>query len=297
MYGPNIMLLCARPADDVLGAGAAILRARSQGCIVQSLMMTNGLVAPPRWQLWRRFFGQERQLRQADDLMQTCRRIAADYGHQFMSWHSAHDAGQIVPNLTQLAREVERTCANLKPDVIWAPAFLGLDPDYDALNVIASRLATFAAQHLKRRIEVYEYIPRTLVRVQLGFTKKTRGGPRGGHGGGHAASAQLADSQNTPMAFPNRYGMELVLNLTMNEAAKQIRALDALRMVYDEPLPSSHAREVFRLLPTHDYARPPYGYKNPFMIRGQAVGRATADRTIPALLRLQHAPLQHLPLG
>lgn len=280
MYGPVIFLLCARPGDDLIGTGAAILRARDQGCVVSSYMLSTGMVPKPRWQFWQR----NRASENVENLMNTSRRMATDYGHQFVGWNTANGAGYIATHINQVARDIERAFVSIKPDVVWAPAFLGLDPDYDALNVIASRLPQLSSDP----VDVYEYIPRPLQRTNLG-----------------------AGSGRTHMVFPTRLGMELMLNLTASEGAKRIRHLDALRAVYDEPLPSDSDRELFRLLPEHNYAKPPYGYKNALMIRGRPVGAATANAVVPQFLRLKQTPvsrasalamqgdvsLHHLPQG
>lgn len=281
MYGPVIFLLCARPGDDLVGASAAILRAREQGCIVTSFMLSTGLTQQPRWKFWSKGNDSER----AENLLNTTRRIAADYGHQFVGWNTARGAGTITPNLPHMARDIERAFVNIKPDIVWTPAFLGLDPDYDAVNLIASRLPQLATSP----VDIYEYIPRPMLRPSMAA------------GGGR-----------THMVFPNRMGMELMLNLTVGESSKRLRALDSLRQVYDEKLPTDNDRELFRLLPVHDYARPPYGYKNALMLRGSPPGAVTAKAVIPRYLAMQrtpvsravHAttdqagtPLHHLPQG
>lgn len=281
MYGPVIFLLCARPGDDLVGASGAILRARQQGCIVTSYMLSNGLVQPPAWKFWASARTGER----AEACMNTGRRIAVEYGHQFIGWNGARLAGTITPDIQTVARDIERAFVSIKPDVVWAPAFLGLDPDYDALNVIASRLPQMSSTPL----DVYEYIPRPLVRSNVGT------------GGMTGARAH--------MVFPNRHGLELAINLTSSESAKRSHAIEAMNRVYDEPLPTAIDRELFRLMPEHDYARPPYGYKNPMMLRGTKPGAPTLKMATTRFQNLRRLPisrnaagdaglpLHHLPQG
>lgn len=280
MYGPVILLLCTRPGDDLIGAGAAILRAREQGSIISTYMLSTGLLPAPRWKFWSKSGSTEH----VEELMTATRRTAVEYGHQFVGWNGNINAGGITPRLTQVAQDIERAFVSIKPDVVWAPAFLGLDPDYDAVNVIASRLPQLANHPL----DIYEYIPRPIQRQSV------------------------AGSNRSHMVFPNRLGMELSVNLTTSESTRRINALDTLQRLTDEPLPTGSDRELFRLLPEHDYARPPYGYKNGVMLRGSLLGEATAKAVIPRFLQLQRqpvsravhisaggmdAPLHHLPQG
>lgn len=261
MYGPVILLLCARPGDDLIGATGAILRAREQGSIVTAYMMSSGLLPPARWKFW----GKNSIAERTENIMDTTRRIAVDYGHQFVGWNGTHMAGSLANNLPALALDIERAFVSVKPDVVWTPAYLGLDPDYDALNVIASRLPQLA----QSPVDIYEYIPRPIQR--------------------QAASG--AGGTRAHVVFPNRHGMELSVNLTQGETGKRSRAIEALSRVYDEKLTSSSDRELFRLLPQHDYRKPPYGYKNSMMMRGNTPGDALARAVVPRMLQLLRAPV------
>lgn len=231
-----------------------------------SLVLSTGLLPKPGWKFW----GKARDKARQDTLLSSGRRIAAEYGHQIAGWNTSLGAGDITPNIHNVALEVERAFTSIKPDVVWAPAFLGLDPDYDATNVIASRLPRLTT----RGVELYEYIPRPLVRSKFGA----------GMGRGH-------------MVFPSRLGMELTLNLTVAESAKRLVALDGLQKIYDEDFSAVSDREIFRLLPDHNYAKPPYGYKNAAALRGSKLGGDTVKTAVTAYLRLQKAPINRAALS
>ncbi|MGE3769621.1 MAG: PIG-L family deacetylase [Bdellovibrionales bacterium] len=220
MYAPHILLLCAAPGDEIVGASAAIVRAREQGSRVSVLMMTHGLPPAAPWSLWQK----HRQPKRLEKIAAASQRIAQMLGFQYAGWSMSQGLDSLWQRLPQVASQIARTIEALQPQCLWVPAFMGLSPDQDAINIAASRL--------RGLIDIYEYVARP----------------------------EQLDTRRFHVHFPSKNGMELALNPSISEATKRRRAIEILQAAGTQFVFAETDRELFRPLPVHDYARPPFGY-------------------------------------
>ncbi len=265
MYAPHILLLCAAPGDDVLGANAAIIRAREQGCRITAMMLTSGVSPTFMPGFLQRVFGR-RHTQTVDAIANASRQAASALGYDFISWERAHGSNSIAPRMTAVLQTIAKAVVRTQAQAVWVPAFLGLSPDHDALNIIANQIKT-AYPHL----EVFEYI----------------------------APPIPIDHRRFSMMFPAKQTFELAINPTPAEATKRRRHAELLVRAGTHCVLAETERELFRPLAAYDYTRPPYGYvtggvQSPSR-KGKANGTRMLRRVLPYFNAFLRAPIPPLP--
>jgi len=260
MYAPHIFLLCAAPGDEVLGASAAIMRAREQGCRVTAMMLTNGLPNPPAGFIGRLLA--RGRTRTIDTIITASRHVAGAMGYDYISWDRAHGAGSVPPRMLAITQTIHAAIARLQPQALWVPAFIGLSPDHDALNIIASRVKQIVPQ-----LNIFEYATPPI---------------------------HLADRRYGVM-FPAKQGMELALNLSQTEAGKRQRHAELLLRAGARFSMANTERELFRPLAAADYTKPPYGYLTMNIQQPSRAAKAAGARIARRVLPLFAAYLRTPP--
>lgn len=216
MYAERILILVPHPDDEVVGCCAAIARARAAGGEVFAVYLTNGV--PAREVLWpwdRRSHGARvaRRWREAEQ-------AAARLGLR-------EAARQDIPtrtlkgHLRQARALLERLLRELRPALLWAPAYEGGHQDHD--------VASFLAWLVHDRLPVWEF-------SEYNFA-----------GGGVRSNAFLAAT-----------GAEQILSLDPAEAAAKREALSIYASEHGNLRHIATRREAFRPLTAYDYARPPH---------------------------------------
>ncbi len=144
MYGKRILLLAPHPDDEVVGAAAAIGRARAAGGEVLVAFLTDGVPDRSAFWTWQRGAHAARVAR---------RRAESEAAARLLGFAIA--LFQEIPTRT-LKSVLAGTRARLVDlvarrgvDMIWAPAYEGAHQDHDA--------ASFLASTLKERAPVWEF--------------------------------------------------------------------------------------------------------------------------------------------
>lgn len=204
------------PDDEIVGCGAAILRARRHGSRVFGLYLSNGVPAPENDWPWRRRRNAARVARRWREAAAVCTRLG-------MTEAARLDAPTRTLRLRMADAEtaVARALTETQAETIWCPAFEGAHQDHDAASALASRFAA--------RAPVWEFAEYNNV-------------------GGRTRSQQ----------FPDRRPGEIVLDLAPGERQNKRELLRAYASEHGNLAHIGAARESFRPLPAHDYARPPH---------------------------------------
>ena len=139
LTGQRILILSPHPDDEVVGAAAAIGRAKARGAAVFLLHLTTGI--PARAALWpweRRGHHRRVARRQAEATM-----VAAALGAELAGFHH-RPSRTLKDDLPAARRDIAATMARLRIDRLWVPAYEGGHSDHDAANGLASTLAALA---------------------------------------------------------------------------------------------------------------------------------------------------------
>ena len=144
MFGKRILVLSPHPDDEVVGASAAIGRARAQGADVQLAFLTNGVPAIENFWPWQHAGHAARVARRWAEAEAAARLLGC--GIAFRQDIATRTLKSVLGE-TRAAIEafIERTGT----DMLWTPAFEGAHQDHDAANCLAS---TFAS-----RMPVWEF--------------------------------------------------------------------------------------------------------------------------------------------
>ena len=219
-FGRRILILAPHPDDEVVGCAAAIGRARAAGAEVAVLFLTHGCVEQSAMWPWERARYVSVTARRRDESAAAC----ALLGVEPIGW-SDRPARRLWRELPEAERDARRAVADARPDQLWTPAYEGGNPDHDAANALASRLA-------RDGVPVLEF-----------------------------AEYNLSGGKARSHAFPSPNGTEEVLTLTDAERSLKRKALATYasergNLGYVETM-----REVFRPLVCYDYAAPPHAGK------------------------------------
>ena len=144
MYGKTILLLSPHPDDEVVGAGAAIGRARAEGSRVLVAFLTTGVPDIRVLWPWQRAGHAARVARRRVEAEDAARSLgfAVALIQDIPTRHlKSHLAATRAALLDIVARE--------HVDTIWAPAYEGAHQDHDA--------ASFLAWTLRDRAPVWEF--------------------------------------------------------------------------------------------------------------------------------------------
>ncbi|MGB0672091.1 MAG: PIG-L deacetylase family protein [Rhodospirillales bacterium] len=215
MANKRILVLVPHPDDEVVGAGAALMRALDAGDECHALYLTNGVPARETLWPWHRPGYGTRVARRWAEAEQVAKRLGLN------------EAGRLdIPtrHLRFFLAEAEgliRDClADIEAEELWVPAWEGAHQDHDCANFLASRIDGCSV------LEFAEY--------------------------------NNAGGQTNSQAFPEILGTEQILELSPEEQAAKRDLLGLYRSEQANLAFIESARECFRPLPAHDYARPPH---------------------------------------
>lgn len=140
-FGQRILILAPHPDDEVVGACAAIQRAKNKGADVSVLLLSHGCLAKHMMWPWERKHYEEGVARR----MLEAQLVAELLGFTILETNCGagemlRAAREIWCNLPTIWQEVNDAIAAVAPDCLWVPAYEGGNPDHDGLNVIASRI-------------------------------------------------------------------------------------------------------------------------------------------------------------
>lgn len=221
LFGRRILVLAPHPDDEVLGAGAALVRARAAGASLFVRFLTDGVVA--REQAWpwdRRGHGERVARRQAEAEVVSQRLGLTNLGFPAIPTrtlrHHLHATRKLIVADVQ----------EFGIDRIWVPAFEGAHQDHDAANALASTLRPLA---LSLTAQVWEFAC------------------YGNYGG-----------QVQTQHFPVPMGGETLLTLSREERAAKSALLALYRSERENLRYAGIAQEAFRPLPDYEYSRPPH---------------------------------------
>lgn len=133
MFADRILILIPHPDDEVVGAAAAIARARAAGAAVFGLYLTTGVPGPDT--PWLRNAA-ARAARRRDEALKAAERMGVA-PTAFLD----HPTRTLRLNLETVLAIARATVSALKPGAIWVPAFEGAHQDHDSANALASLLA------------------------------------------------------------------------------------------------------------------------------------------------------------
>ena len=144
MYAKHILLLAPHPDDEVVGAGAAIGRARAQGHRVSVAFLTTGV--PDRSLLfpWQRAGHAARVERRRGEAAET----AALLGFE-IAFHQDHPTRTLKAHLGEMRARVLAFIERHAIEMLWVPAYEGGHQDHDSANFLGSTL--------RDRVPVWEF--------------------------------------------------------------------------------------------------------------------------------------------
>jgi LmbE family N-acetylglucosaminyl deacetylase len=131
MFGSRILVLVPHPDDEVVGAAAAIGRAKARGAAVFALYLTDGCLSRETMWPWRRKGHRQAVARRRAE----AERAAVLLGLEPVGW-AARPARSLWRELPEVHAEIEAAIGAHKPDQLWLPAYEGGNPDHDGLNAL-----------------------------------------------------------------------------------------------------------------------------------------------------------------
>ena len=220
MFAKRILLLAPHPDDEVVGAGAAIGRARALGAEVHVAFLTTGVPAREVLWAWQRAGHDARVARRRAESEQAARLLGFSIAfHQDIPTRTLKSA--LAATRARLVETIERAGI----EMLWVPAFEGAHQDHDVANFLA---ATFK-DRMPAPLPVWEFAEYNFI-------------------GGQVHSQEFACAS----------GAEQVLQLSDAEIALKRRALALYASERGNLAHIKAGREVFRPLAGYDYARAPH---------------------------------------
>lgn len=144
MIGRRILILVPHPDDEVVGAGAATMRARAEGADVFALYLTTGVPAPEILWPWQRP-GHASWVRSRREEAEAAADLLGLEPLRFLDLPTR----SLRLNLADAWAAILATIEDNGIDVLWTPAYEGGHQDHDSCNFLASRL--------RHRIPVWEF--------------------------------------------------------------------------------------------------------------------------------------------
>jgi LmbE family N-acetylglucosaminyl deacetylase len=144
VFAARILVLIPHPDDEVVGCGAAMVRARRHGSRIFGLYLSNGVPAPENdWPWRRRRYGARaaRRWREAEA-------VRAQLGIVETARLDA-PTRTLRLRLSKALTAIDRALAETEAEMLWSPAFEGAHQDHDAASALASRFAA--------RVPVWEF--------------------------------------------------------------------------------------------------------------------------------------------
>lgn len=140
-FGQRILILAPHPDDEVVGACAAIQRAKKNGADVSVLFLSHGCLAKHTLWPWERKHYEEGVARRMLEAQLVAEYLAFTILEtNCRAGEMLRAAREIWCNLPTIWQEVNAAIAAVAPDCLWVPAYEGGNPDHDALNAVASRI-------------------------------------------------------------------------------------------------------------------------------------------------------------
>lgn len=142
VFDRRILILIPHPDDEVVGAAAAIGRARAMGVEVFGLFLTTGV--PPRELEWRwRRSGHRKRIE--------TRRHEAEEAAQFLGITGLGFSGipsrRLKDHMGEAGTAIREAMRKIRPDVLWVPAYEGGHQDHDVANGLAAALEGASPVH------------------------------------------------------------------------------------------------------------------------------------------------------
>jgi len=135
LFGNRILLLVPHPDDEIVGAAAAMMRARERGAELHAAYLTTGVPEPAALWPWQRAgHGRRVQRRRAE-----AEAAAARLGLA-MALRQELASRTLKSSLEPTRAALQAAIGTRGIDRVWAPAYEGGHQDHDSANVIASRL-------------------------------------------------------------------------------------------------------------------------------------------------------------
>jgi N-acetylglucosamine malate deacetylase 1 len=139
LFGKRILLLVPHPDDEIVGAAAAIMRARARGADLHAAYLTTGVLARPTLWPWQRASHAERVERRWTEARAAAARLGLAVAfRQTLPTRTLKSA--LAATQLALQAAIER----LAIDMVWTPTYEGGHQDHDSANVLASRLEAAA---------------------------------------------------------------------------------------------------------------------------------------------------------
>lgn len=135
VFGQRILVLVPHPDDEIVGAAAAIQRARARGAAVHAAYLTTGVPEPAALWPWQRAkHGAMIERRWAEAQAAAERLGLATALRQTLATRTLKSA------LGPTHAALQAAIARLGIDRVWVPAYEGGHQDHDSANILASRL-------------------------------------------------------------------------------------------------------------------------------------------------------------
>jgi LmbE family N-acetylglucosaminyl deacetylase len=216
LFGKRILVLIPHPDDEVVGCGVALARAVATGARVYGLYLSHGCLARETLWPWQRGSYATFVARRMEEAA-----VAADFlGLTMVGANFERSAREIWPQLDHAEEEVRQALRECAPDVVWAPAYEGGNPDHDGLNALASTL---------HGVAVWEF-----------------------------AEYHFANGKAEANSFLAPRDDEIILTLSDEEKAMKRAALKLYKSERGNLSAMKTVQESFRPLKAYDYTRPPH---------------------------------------
>ncbi|MBT6275817.1 MAG: PIG-L family deacetylase [Chromatiales bacterium] len=226
MYGSTILILIPHPDDEVVGAFAAIRRARAQGSRVLAAYLTTGVpAAQALWPWQRRRHGLRVQTRRAE-----ASAVAWQLGLESVLVQ-LYPTRSLRTHLATTLVALRELVVVEEVDHLWVPAYEGGHQDHDA--------ASFLASHFRQQVAVYEF-------SEYHFATGT------------IRCNCFIEPANSEVPRTKPSNIELCLELTPAEREAKRLALQCYPSERGNLSYVSVHREVFRRQVRYDYTRAPH---------------------------------------
>ena len=135
VFGQRILVLVPHPDDEIVGAAAAIRRARARGAQTHAAYLTTGVPEPAAlwpWQRRKHNFMVERRWAEAG--------AAAERLGLATALRQTLPTRTLKSALAETHAALQAAIERLGIDRVWVPAYEGGHQDHDSANILASRL-------------------------------------------------------------------------------------------------------------------------------------------------------------
>lgn len=135
MFGERILVLVPHPDDEIVGAGAALLRARARGASLHAAYLTTGVPEPAALWPWQRAKHRARVERRWAEADAAAERLGLE-----TAFRQPLASRTLKSELASTAAALQAAIERHRIDRVWVPAYEGGHQDHDSANILASRL-------------------------------------------------------------------------------------------------------------------------------------------------------------